>query len=269
MNNAGVSLTGGERLSIPSRGSIHDSVMVKRRMVFIAIAIAFLTGWSSASDLLIVDRFSSGTVPDGIPSGWQSLEFPKIRRHTQYTVIQDGGNRVVMAVSSRSASGIFKKVDIDPKRYPIMTWRWKVKNVLEKGDGRVKAGDDYAARIYVTFLSGTDDEGLIETMKRKLAKRIYGIEPPGRAINYIWANKLKKGAAIPNAYAQEARMVAVESGSAEIGKWVEEEVDIYQDYKRLFGAEPPRVTGIAIMTDTDNTGETATAYYDDIVFRKR
>jgi hypothetical protein len=64
-------------------------------------------------------------------------------------------------------------------------------------------------------------------------------------------------------------MIAVESGASKAGKWISEEVDIYRDYKRLFGEEPPHVTGIAIMTDTDNTGETATAYYDDIVFMKR
>jgi len=28
------------------------------------------------------------------------------------------------------------------------------------------------------------------------------------------------------------------------------------------------ISGIAIMTDTDNTGESATAYYGDIAFKK-
>jgi len=60
-------------------------------------------------------------------------------------------------------------------------------------------------------------------------------------------------------------MLAVESGDKEIGKWISEERNLYEDYKRLFNEEPPHIMGIAIMTDTDNTGESAVAYYDDII----
>jgi hypothetical protein len=243
--------------------------MVKRGFLSIIILIVLLPGWSSAADILIIDRFSSGAGINGTPSGWHPLHFPGIRRHTRYTLKQDGGNGVAMAVSNQSASAIFKEITLDPKNYPVLTWRWKVEGVLKRGDGRVKSGDDYAARVYVTFLSDTNNASLMARMKRRLAKRIYGIDPPGRAINYIWANRIEKGTSLPNAYSSEAQMIAVESGASEAGKWISEEVDIYRDYKRLFGEEPPHVTGIAIMTDTDNTGERATAYYDDIVFRKR
>ena len=41
------------------------------------------------------------------------------------------------------------------------------------------------------------------------------------------------------------------------------------DYRKAFGDEPTAVSGIAIMTDTDNTGESAIAYYADIVLKKR
>jgi hypothetical protein len=62
-------------------------------------------------------------------------------------------------------------------------------------------------------------------------------------------------------------MIAVESGAEHVGRWMIEERNLYADYKRLFAAEPPRIAGIALMTDTDNTGESAVAYYDDIVLR--
>lgn len=45
------------------------------------------------------------------------------------------------------------------------------------------------------------------------------------------------------------------------------ERDLYADYQRLFGGEPPRIVGVAVITDTDNTGESAVAYYGDIVLR--
>ena len=62
-------------------------------------------------------------------------------------------------------------------------------------------------------------------------------------------------------------MIAVQSGPQEIGRWLGEERNVYEDYRRLFGQEPPRIAGIALMTDTDNTGESAVAYYDQIVLR--
>ncbi len=61
-------------------------------------------------------------------------------------------------------------------------------------------------------------------------------------------------------------MVVVESGPSQIGLWIDESRNIYDDYKRAFGEEPPMINGIAIMSDTDNTKERAIAYYGDIVF---
>ncbi len=49
-----------------------------------------------------------------------------------------------------------------------------------------------------------------------------------------------------------------------LGTWFEEERNLYEDYQLAFGSEPPLVIGIGIMTDTDNTGERAVAYYGDI-----
>jgi hypothetical protein len=63
-------------------------------------------------------------------------------------------------------------------------------------------------------------------------------------------------------------MFVVESGAGKVNQWVNEERNIFEDYKKAFGQEPPMISGIAIMTDTDNTGESATAYYGDILFKK-
>jgi hypothetical protein len=63
-------------------------------------------------------------------------------------------------------------------------------------------------------------------------------------------------------------MIVVRSGPSGVGTWVEEERNIYDDYKKAFAGEPPIINGVAIMTDTDNTKESATAYYGDIVFKK-
>jgi len=70
---------------------------------------------------------------------------------------------------------------------------------------------------------------------------------------------------VPNAFTSNAMMIAVESGPAKTGQWVTEERDILTDYRRVFGEDPPEAGAIAIMTDTDNTGTEATAWYNDII----
>ena len=62
-------------------------------------------------------------------------------------------------------------------------------------------------------------------------------------------------------------MFVVESGTIKLNEWQSYRRNVYEDYKQVFGEEPPRVSGIAIMTDTDNTGETATTFYGDIRLR--
>jgi hypothetical protein len=44
--------------------------------------------------------------------------------------------------------------------------------------------------------------------------------------------------------------------------------NVYDDYQRVFGEEPGRITAIGIMTDTDNTGANVHACYGDIVFQR-
>ena len=87
-------------------------------------------------------------------------------------------------------------------------------------------------------------------------------------MNYIWETKTPVGTIVDNAYTDFAKMVIVESGTQKVGMWIDEERNIYEDYKKAFGEEPPMINGVAIMSDTDNTKEQATAYYGDIVFQK-
>ena len=74
---------------------------------------------------------------------------------------------------------------------------------------------------------------------------------------------------LSNAYTKRAVMFVIETGSEKLNRWIEEERNIYDDYRRAFGEEPPMISGVAIMTDTDNTGESATAYFGDIRFEKK
>ena len=218
---------------------------------------------------LEVGKFSSAMEGAALPDGWKPLTFKKIERHTNYSVVKDSDTVAVKAVSEASASGLTKEIKINLKEYPIVQWRWKVANVLKNGDVTKKEGDDYPARIYITFEYDPSRVSFFKKAQYETARLVYGQYPPIGAINYIWESKAPKGTVVPNPYTDQVKMIVVESGSAGLNKWITEERNIYEDYKKAFGEEPPLISGVAIMTDTDNTGESATAYYGDIVFKKQ
>lgn len=213
----------------------------------------------------LINAFSGMT---SLKEGWEPLEFPKIDRHSRYRLVEDNGDQVVEATTDNSASGLIARVSVEPGESLLLRWRWKVSNVFEQGDARKKSGDDYPARIYVAFRFEPEDAGFFERAKRKTVEVVFGEELPGNALNYIWANRLPEGRIVANPFTDTTMMVAVNSGPQKVGEWVTVERDIVADYKAAFGRNPPELAGVAIMSDSDNTGESATAWYGDIQLLK-
>jgi hypothetical protein len=248
-----------------------------RRYFFILSApfiflLLFLPWVSSAraqsGAVLEVGKFSSAESGGSLPAEWKPLTFKNIEKHTVYSLVKDGETVVVKAESRASASGLIREIKINPKEYPIVQWRWKVGNILKKGDVHRKEGDDYPARIYITFEYDPKKLSFVDRTKYGLVKAFYGQYPPLAALNYIWEGQAAKGTIAPNPFTDRAMMIVVESGEEKLNQWVNEERNVYEDYKKSFGEEPPMISGVAIMTDTDNTGESAVAFYGDIVFKK-
>ncbi|MGB5438608.1 MAG: DUF3047 domain-containing protein [Gammaproteobacteria bacterium] len=213
--------------------------------------------------------FSSSRPGASLPDGWQPLTFSRIPRHSDYSLVDEDGTLVIKAVSEQSASGLVRQMSIDPSAYPLIQWRWKVNNVLQKGDVTRKDGDDYPARIYISFAFDPGRASYLERLKYETARFVRGEDLPYRAISYIWGNNSPAGTMIANAYTEQAMMFVVQSGAENIQHWMTEQRDVYADYKKAFGEEPTMISGIAIMTDTDNTRESAVAWYGDIVFSSR
>ncbi len=248
---------------------------MRKGFLFILISVSMIQLFLSSlithaqsQAIIEVGKFSAANVEDTLPPGWKPLTFKKIEKHTTYTLVKDDDTVVIKAVAEASASGLTREIKINPKEYPIVQWRWKITNILKKGDVHRKDGDDYPARIYITFEYDGNKLGFFEKVKYEAVKILYGQYPPLGAINYIWESKALVGTMVPNPYADRVMMFVVESGSAKVNQWANEERNVYEDYKKAFGEEPPMISGVAVMTDTDNTGESATAYYGDIVFKK-
>jgi hypothetical protein len=259
-------------ITLDSRLRGSDKFRIFRCSLILCTSTALLAlvfnGNAFCQGIIEVGKFSAATIGQGLPNGWKPLTFKKIEKHTIYTLVKDDHTVVIKAVAEASASGLTREIKINPKEYPIVRWRWKVMDILKKGDVHKKEGDDYPARIYITFEYDPSKLSLFEKAKYQMVKLLYGEYPPLDAINYIWASKAPVGTMVPNSYTDRVMMFVVESGAAKLDQWVNEERNVYQDYKKAFGGEPPMISGVAIMTDTDNTGESATAYYGDILFKK-
>jgi len=139
--------------------------------------------------------------------------------------------------------------------------------LLTRSDVSRKDGDDYPARLYVTFEYDADRVSLATKLKYAAGRALFGDIPIG-TLNYIWETRTPVGTIVENAYTDFARMIVLESGTEHIGKWMEEERNILDEYRNAFREDPPSINGVAIMTDTDNTKDRATAYYGDITFAK-
>jgi hypothetical protein len=261
-----LSLERGSR--IRERGLVNARCRILLALWFWAWAVALSTAHAQPSPAIDVGRFSAAEEGRSLPEGWKPLTFKNIEKHTVYSLVKDGETVVVKAESRASASGLIREIKINPKEYPFVRWRWKVENILKKGDVRKKEGDDYPARIYITFEYDPKKLSVVERAKYGLVKAFYGQYPPLAAINYIWESLSPKGVMVPNPFTDRVMMFVVESGEEKLNQWVNEERNVYEDYKKAFGEEPPPISGVAIMTDTDNTGESAVAFYGDIVFKK-
>jgi hypothetical protein len=210
-------------------------------------------------------RFS-GMTPGAAVTGWTSLKPSAKAPDTVYTLVRDGDTTVLKAEANRSMSGLTHAVQVDLNQTPRIRWRWKVTAPVQSADLATKAGDDYAARIYVMFDYPVAKLSFATRAKLKLAESVYGQKIPTAALNYVWDNRHAVGTIAPNSYTDRARMIVTESGSSKAGQWVTETRDLGADFRAAFGEDPPPVIAVALATDTDNTGENATAWYGDIEF---
>lgn len=138
------------------------------------LTAVFFLCHARAQEIIDIGKFSSAKRGDILPSGWKPLFFRNISKHTVYSIVEDNGSTVLMAVAGASASGLIREIKINPAEYPVVRWKWKVENILKKGDVGRKDGDDYPARLYISFEYDPGKSGFFEKSKYETARLIYG-----------------------------------------------------------------------------------------------
>ena len=195
---------------------------------------------------------------------WEPLYFPKIKKHSLYSIEKNGAESYLKAESHASGSAMVMKKEFHVFEFPKVRWRWKIDNIYNKGNALEKSGDDYPIRVYIFFKYDPEKASFGEKIKYGLAKTFYGEYTPYSSLNYIWESRKHEKNIVTSTYAQESQMIILQAGEENVGKWMAQEVNIIKDYHNAFGEDPPAVASIAIMNDSDDTGESSVSYFDYI-----
>jgi hypothetical protein len=221
-----------------------------------------------AAALPHVSGFSENQPGEALPQGWRKWTLSRLKKPTQYRLVDEGGKTVIRASAQSSVSGLIHPLKLDPGAFPLLSWRWKVTELIPNADNTRKHTEDAPVRVAVTFDGDIDKLPFGERIFFDTVRLLTGQQLPYATLMYIWENRAPKGTVIPNLHTTRIKMIVAESGRDRVGEWQEVTRNVYQDYQRAFGEAPGTITAIGIMTDTDNTGENVHAYYGDIRFRR-
>jgi hypothetical protein len=210
--------------------------------------------------------FSSGPLAATAPPGWAVQTLPKVQRQTFYDLVPENGTIVLRARADASASSLRHGLFVDPKAMPTLRWRWRTERVLQGGDMTRKDRDDYAARVYVFFDRDENTLSLKDRTRLKLERARHGNRVPTAELCYVWDNRHPVDTILDSPAAPFTALVVASSGDAQAGRWQRLSRDVAEDYRRAFNTDPPRIIGVAVAVDTDDTGESATTWFGDIEF---
>ena len=211
-----------------------------------------------------IPPFSRAAPGDAVPPGWAHQRLPKVERANAFAIVQDGARRVLEVRSAQSASSWVHRLDVDAGQRPWLHWQWKVSQALAGSDFQSKGGDDFAARLYVFFDLPSDRLSLGDRLKLAAARALSGNDLPAAALCYVWGSAQPVGASGWNPYTDRVRMLVVDSQNAQAGHWRSHARDLRRDWADAFGGAMPRVSGVAVGADTDNTAGEVQAWFGDL-----
>ena len=211
-------------------------------------------------------RFSAGRVGEAPPGDWSPFVVSPFASRTEYRLVESNPRVVLEARADGSASGFYRRIHIDPRRHPVVEWRWRVLEPLARTDPRVPSRDDSPARLVICFHGDAKRLDIGERNTLRLYKALTGEMLPYAMLMYVWASDAPVGTVASSVYTEKIQMIVVERGGG-TGKWREFRRNVLEDYRHAFGEEPADIVAVGVMTDADDTHAKTRAQYGDITFR--
>ena len=193
---------------------------------------------AAQSDCRTIEDFSTAKVGE-LPGDW------KLRKDSGkevYRTAEESGLRFLRATAKGLGVQVAKEYEWDLGAYPMLVWSWRPLEFPKGGDERESKTNDSALAVYMLVPYS----------------RIRG----PKAVKYIWSEKVPVGTRLDSNMGLTQVRVLRSGAPEKKGEWVEERVPARDDFKRYFDvAETPKPAGIAVLTDSDDTGSTAQGDY--------
>jgi hypothetical protein len=218
--------------------------------------------------LIVIIVFSLGlpqhsvatTIPFDTLNDWEAMVTPKTQVTTNYTVKQNQ-----LHIESRHAhSGLIWSQKMNVHTMPQLSFSWKVSKIMPSANISIKSLDDAPIRILILFTEDDHRKSWIRRQLDKLFLQFYGKLPYDYSLAYVWANRHHDSAYIEGAYTHKLRSIILDEGDRYVGQWRSHTLNIYDDFKRIYGAEPPKIATLGILSDTDNTKGNVLAWVKDL-----
>ena len=215
---------------------------------------------------LLLAGCATTVAPPPAGEGWQPLALPG-KAVTRYAWTEKDGRPALEATSERSASIWRKRLNPAVAEVGDVSFSWWVEHLIPGANVSDVDHEDAVARVIFGFAGNIDALPLRTRMKFELAQALTGEAPPYATLMYVWDTKLPVGTVVINPRSDRIRKIVVDSGPAELRRWRDHRRDLAADFERAFGEKPGPLLHVALMTDSDNTGTTAQAWYGPVELR--
>jgi hypothetical protein len=216
---------------------------IRWRFLTVVVATCFLLALEprlgiALPDCLMIEDFSKAKVGE-FPADWKPR---KDSGKDAYRVMDEPGLRFLRAAVRGLGVQAAKQYEWDLEAYPVLAWSWRPLEFPKGGNERDSKSNDSALAVYLLVPYS----------------RLAG----PKAVKYIWSEQVPVGTHLSSNVGLTQVRVLRSGLPAKQGEWVEERVNARDDYKKYFDVqETPRPTGIAVLTDSDDTGSTAQGDY--------
>ena len=177
----------------------------------------------------------------------KSLKVKKVKGETNWSLGSNENGNFIKAEAEGTGSGLGKEIEIDLTQTPFINITWKVEKDLSGIIENSKKGHDYAARVFVFKKTGSTALS-------------------NRAINYVFSSNSDIGDSWPSPYTKKSIDYVLSTTKDNLDTWVTVKANVKEDFMRLHNLDVKDLSGIAIMTDTDNSKLKAISYYQNIYF---
>ena len=197
--------------------------------------------------LLEISLAENVTVFDFTEEEFKKLKVKKVKGETTWNLGSNKNGNFIKAEAEGKGSGLGKEINIDLLKTPFINITWKIEKDLFGIKENSKKGHDYAARVFVIKKTGSTPLS-------------------NRAINYVFSSNNKVNENWPSPYTKKSIDYVLSTTRLNSNKWVTVKTNVKEDFKKMHGIEVNEISGVAIMTDTDNSKLKAISYYQNIYF---